>query len=134
VKKKRKIRKTFQISVFVESHQVGLSQNYFGKIEIENKVFDYNFSILVPIENFQEKTIKEYLRFIKSIDLILFDDKNKEIDLNRKEFSFFVSILALSLIMSSGNPSFVLHLFMGISEHKAGLLTQKKFGCQIKER
>jgi hypothetical protein len=109
VKKKRKIRKTFQISVFVESHQVGLSQNYFGKIEIENKVFDYNFSILVPIENFQEKTIKEYLRFIKSIDLILFDDKNKEIDLNRKEFSFFVSILALSLIMSSENPSFVLH-------------------------
>jgi hypothetical protein len=129
----KKMKETVKISVFVESHQVGLGQNYFGKIEIENKIFDYNFSILVPIESFQDKTVKEYLRFIKSIDLILFDDIGREIDLNRKEFNFFVSILALSLIMSSGNPSFVLHLFMEISKHKAGLLTQKKFGCQIKE-
>lgn len=131
MKKKGKRKKTVQISILIESRRVGIGQNYFGKIEIENKVFDYNFSILVPIENFQEKTVKEYLKFIKSIDLILFDDKSQEIDLNRKEFSFFVSILALALIIASENHSFTLHLFMEISDHKASLLNQKKFDCQI---
>ncbi len=104
-----------KILIFIECQKVGLEQNYFGKIKIQNKIFDYNFSII----DLDKKINPQYLELAQSVDLVLFNNNGLRINLDKEEFSFFVSILIVSLDMASNKFSFDLNFSIEISSEKA---------------
>lgn len=126
-------KRMIEIPILVKCQQIGLNHDYFGNLQIGDKIFEFNFSIFSSVENLNnlEKTIGNYLRFLKSTSLDLFTYQGEKIPLDKKEAGFFTSIIVISLVLSKEKIYFELPFKIKTSIEKANLLTQKKFNCRI---
>jgi len=52
-------KRMIEIPILVKCQQIGLNHDYFGNLQIGDKIFEFNFSIFSSVENLNglEKTI-----------------------------------------------------------------------------
>lgn len=116
-------------------NRVGLEEDFFGYIAINNKKFDLNLSTPYPVNQLREHDLKTVRTFLNSVELTLLDPENKKVELELREFLFFYKIFLIPIKRTYQNVALFKHVRMKIPlffpKKTIEFLNQPKFNCGI---
>lgn len=119
----------------VNLNRVGLEEDFFGYIAINDKFFDFNFSAPYSVSQLQTIDFRKTKDFFNSVDLIIFNEEGEEVDLELKEFLVFYTVVTASTRITYQEFDFFYSFFRIISlflpKETIKLLNQPKFNCGI---
>jgi hypothetical protein len=119
----------------VNLNRVGVKENFFGHIIVNEKIFDFNFFTPYPANQLETIDFRKNKDFFNSIDLVLFNKKAEEIDLELKEFLLFYTVIIISIITVYKEFEFFyyfqINIFLTLPKKTIQLLNQPKFDCRI---
>ncbi len=119
----------------INLNRIGLKEDFFGKIVINNNIFDINFSTPYLIKKNKTIKIKEVKKIFNSVDLVVIDKENRKINLDLKEFLLFYTIFLISIKNIYQEVNFFDHFYtsfsLSLSKRVIKFLNQPKFNCEI---